>query len=154
AWLLLADKFTGASSKPTAPPGERADDTKPTAEKHAMDWDVKAEPVAFDAKRAMGYLEDVCKIGPRMSGTQGMKKQQELLEKHFTRLGDRVSGQKSPAQQRSVRRPVEMPNLIVSWTPDAKRRVTLCTHYDTRPIADQEPREEDWHKPFVSANDG
>src|SRR5437899_451813 len=95
-WLLLADKFTGANSRPTAP-GERADETKPEAEKHAMDWDVKAEPVAFDAKRAMGYLEDVCKIGPRMSGTPSMKKQQELIEKHFAKLGGKVTWQKFKA---------------------------------------------------------
>ena len=30
----------------------------------------------------------------------------------------------------------------------------LCSHYDTRPQADQEPNRNDWDKPFVSANDG
>ena len=29
----------------------------------------------FDGKRAMAYLKDVCKIGPRQSGTPNMKKQ-------------------------------------------------------------------------------
>ena len=42
----------------------------------------------------MGYLEALCKIGPRMSGTDGMKKQQELLEKHFTELGGKVTYQR------------------------------------------------------------
>src|SRR5580693_3899624 len=41
------------------------------------------KPVPFDGKRAMEYLEAICKIGPRMSGTAGMTKQQELIEKHF-----------------------------------------------------------------------
>ena len=53
-------------------------------EKFAADRPV---PVPFDAKRAMGYLEALCKIGPRVSGTEGMKKQQELLEKHFRARG-------------------------------------------------------------------
>ena len=44
-------------------------------------------PVPFDAKRALGYLEAVCKIGPRISGSEGMKKQQDLLDKHFSKLG-------------------------------------------------------------------
>jgi glutaminyl-peptide cyclotransferase len=83
-----------------------------------------------------------------------MKKQQELLEKHFTKLGGKVAWQKFKATQKSVRRPVEMANLIVSWKPDEKRRVILCTHYDTRPIADREPNRNDWDKPFLSANDG
>jgi Zn-dependent M28 family amino/carboxypeptidase len=44
--------------------------------------------------------------------------------------------------------------MIVSWNPDEKRRIIFCSHYDTRPIADKEPREADWTKAFVSANDG
>src|SRR5437660_1796468 len=87
-WLLLSDAWTSANPKPAD--GEESEafapDDPPKAQKAAMDWDAKVEPVAFDAKRAMGYLEDVCKLGPRMSGTESMKKQQELLEKHFTKL--------------------------------------------------------------------
>ena len=52
-----------------APAGDRP------REKFAADRPV---PVPFDAKRAMGYLEALCKIGPRISGSDGMKKQQEL----------------------------------------------------------------------------
>jgi Zn-dependent M28 family amino/carboxypeptidase len=47
-----------------------------------------------------------------------------------------------------------MKNLIISWHPERKRRVILCSHYDTRPVADQEPDPRRWHDPFVSANDG
>jgi hypothetical protein len=32
--------------------------------------------------------------------------------------------------------------------------VILCAHYDTRPIADQEPDRRRWYEPFLSANDG
>jgi hypothetical protein len=110
--------------------------------------------IDFDAKRAMGYLEAVCKIGPRISGTKGMKKQQELLEKHFKAHGGQVRYQRFKARQRSRPRPVEMANLVVSYHPERARRVILCSHYDTRPIADQEPDPDRWRKPFVSANDG
>jgi glutaminyl-peptide cyclotransferase len=112
------------------------------------------KPVAFDGERAMEYLEAVCKIGPRISGTAGMKKQQQLIEKHFKKLGAKVVYQKFTARQKSLGRPVEMANLIVSYYPEKKRRVILCSHYDTRPIADQEDDERRWHRPFVSANDG
>ena len=47
-----------------------------------------------------------------------------------------------------------MANIIVSWNPDKPRRVILCSHYDTRPIADQEPNRSRWHDAFLSANDG
>ena len=114
----------------------------------------KAVPVAFDGKRAMKYLEKICEIGPRKSGSEGMKKQQELVKKHFEDHGAKVRMQTFTAKQRSQKDSVEMANLIASWHPDRQRRVILCSHYDTRPIADQEPDRNKWHKPFLSANDG
>jgi hypothetical protein len=113
-----------------------------------------ADPAPFDAKRAMGYLDDLCAIGPRISGTEGMTKQQDMLKKHFEDLGATVELQKFTARQKSQKQPVEMANLIVSWNPERERRVILCSHYDTRPIADQEDDRRNWNKPFVSANDG
>jgi hypothetical protein len=110
--------------------------------------------VPFDAKRAMGYLNDVCKIGTRISGTEGMTKQQEMLQKYFEDLGASVTLQRFSARQRSQADATPMANLIVSWHPDRDRRVILCSHYDTRPLADQEPDERKWHEPFISANDG
>src|SRR5262249_1002384 len=103
---------------------------------------------------AMGYLKDICDLGPRQCGSRGMKRQQELLRKHFEALGGTVAEQNFTGRQRSTGREVGMTNLIVSWHPERMKRVILCSHYDTRPIADQEPDERDWRKPFVSANDG
>jgi glutaminyl-peptide cyclotransferase len=130
----------------------KAESTKIEADKFGEDRP-GADPVPFDAKRAMGYLEQVCKIGPRISATDGMAKQQELLKKHFEDKGAKVTFQKFTARQRD-REPVEMANMIISWQPDKPRRVILCSHYDTRPIADQEPQQKKWHEPFISANDG
>jgi glutaminyl-peptide cyclotransferase len=128
---------------------------KKTGSEFATDRDaVATDPVPFDGKRAMGYVEDLCKIGPRISGTEGMKKQQDLLEKHFKELGGKITWQRFTAKQKSRRDPVEMANLIVSWQPDKERRIIICSHYDTRPIADQEPERRNWTKPFLSANDG
>lgn len=110
--------------------------------------------IKLDAARAMKYLKAVCDIGPRISGSEGMKKQQELIEKHFTDLGAKVTRQEFQARQKSRPAPVDMVNLIVSWKPEAARRILLCTHYDTRPIADQEVNMGNWGKPFISANDG
>jgi len=114
----------------------------------------QAKAVAFDGKRAMSYLEAICDIGPRMSGTAGMKRQQELIQKHFEDLGAKVAMQEFSARQNSQRRSVPMANMIVSFHPERQRRVILCSHYDTRPIADQEPDPRKWRETFVSANDG
>jgi hypothetical protein len=110
--------------------------------------------IAFDSKRAMEYLRAICDIGPRISGTDGMKRQQELLEKHFKDLGGDIRWQRFTARQKSVRKDTEMANLIISWYPERRRRVILCSHYDTRPLADQELNPRRWREPFISANDG
>jgi hypothetical protein len=114
----------------------------------------EAKPLKFDAERALKYLKQLCDIGPRISGSAGMKKQQELIEKHFKDQGATVTRQEFKARQRSRKAETEMVNLIVSWNADKPRRVVICTHYDTRPIADQEANRANWNKPFVSANDG
>ncbi|HLJ95631.1 MAG TPA: M28 family peptidase [Gemmataceae bacterium] len=140
---------TGSGRAQPAPPEQ------PQRDAFAADRAPGETPaVAFDPQRAMGYLESICKIGPRISGTEGMRQQQELVKKHFEAHGAKVEFQRFTARQLSQKQPVEMANLIVSWHPERERRVILCSHYDTRPIADQEPDPRQWTQPFLSANDG
>jgi hypothetical protein len=127
----------------------------PASQQPARDAFAQDHPaVPFDARRAMGYLDAICKIGPRITGEAGMKKQQELLQKHFEDLGGRLDWQRFSKKQNSRSKAVEVANLIVSWHPDRLRRVIFCSHYDTRPQADQEPDRRKWREPFLSANDG
>src|SRR5262245_52372044 len=86
------------------------------------------KPVPFDGKRAMKYLESICALGPRVSGTKQMKKQQELIKKHFEDLGAKVTFQSFDAKQNSVKGTIPMTNIIVSFQPEKKRRVIICSH--------------------------
>jgi len=115
---------------------------------------IPAVELKFDGERSIKYLKQICDLGSRVSGSEGMKKQIELLTKHFDDLGGKVSKQEFQARQKSKREAVAMTNLIVSWFPERKTRVILSCHYDTRPFADQEGDRMKWGKPFVSANDG
>ena len=148
-WRGLTPATPGgdADDKPREPPARPAF-AEDKAPKPAL------PPLPFDAARAMKYLTAVCDIGPRISGSEGMAKQQALIERHFAGLGVKAARQEFQARQRSRRDAVAMANLVVAWNPAAARRVVLCTHYDTRPIADQEPNRGNWARPFVSANDG
>jgi glutaminyl-peptide cyclotransferase len=130
--------------------------TKKSGDVFAADREDAVKPVDFDARRAYSYLEELCKIGPRISGSEGMKKQQQMLEKHFKEQGGKIDWQRFTATVKSDprRQQVPMANLIVSWYPDRMRRVILCSHYDTRPLADQESDARNWRKPFLGANDG
>ena len=113
---------------------------------------VRLEKIPFDGARAYEYLKQICAIGPRISGSEGMLAQQKLLSEHFQSLGGKTS-----LQQFRVRHPLDgsavpMANLIVEWHPERKDRILLCAHYDTRPFPDRDPV--DPKGVFIGANDG
>jgi glutaminyl-peptide cyclotransferase len=158
AGFFLIDRGSSAGTSPTRPLslGDDADDP-PRRDKFGEDRvpanaDLKKIPV--DGERAVKYIKQLCDIGPRVSGTEGMAKQQALLIKHFEDLGAKVTKQEFKARQRSQRTDVAMTNLIVSYFPDRKSRVIFCSHYDSRPAAHEEANPANWRKPFDSANDG
>lgn len=103
-------------------------------------------------RRAFGYLEAVCDLGPRYSGSEGMRRQQTMLIRHFEQFGARVRKQTFTVRHPLDGSPVEMSNLIVEFHPDRARRVMLCAHYDTRPFPDRDPRRPRGR--FIGANDG
>jgi glutaminyl-peptide cyclotransferase len=111
-------------------------DAKPKKEDSGDPAARKAGP--FDGERAVAFVSTVCDLGPRVSGSEAMTKQQELIQKHFEKNGAKVTLQKFDGRQPSQAKAVPMANLIASWNPDRKTRVIICGHYDTRPIADQE----------------
>jgi hypothetical protein len=143
----------GASTA-AADPEPIADAGEQGKSKFAEDRSEGEKIIAFDKERALGYLKQICDLGPRMSGTEAMAKQQELIRKHFEGQGGQVELQKFTARQRSQNQSVAMANLIARWHPDRSRRLLLGAHYDTRPIADREADPRNWRKPFLGANDG
>lgn len=51
-------------------------------------------------------------------------------------------------------RALDINNIIARFNPSASRRILLLAHYDTRPIADQDPDPAKHDKPVPGANDG
>jgi len=113
---------------------------------------LKLADIPIDGQRAYGYLKEICAIGPRVSGTEGMKRQQAYLSAHFKKLGGRVTLQEFEARHPLHGNPAALANLIVEWHPDRPERILLCAHYDTRPYPDQDPVNP--RGVFVGANDG
>ncbi len=108
--------------------------------------------IPFDGKAAFTYLQDICKIGRRISGSDGMRQQQEMLEKHFTALGAKVERQTFKVRNPLDGSAVELTNLIVVWNPSSRERYLVCAHYDTRPFPDRDPANP--QGTFIGANDG
>jgi len=114
---------------------------------------LKLSDIPVDGERAYGYLKEICAIGPRIAGTEGMQRQQAYLKAHFEKLGGRVTLQEFDVAHHPLHgKPVRLGNLIVEWHPDRKERILLCAHYDTRPFPDQDPV--DPRGVFIGANDG
>ena len=110
--------------------------------------------IPFNGQRAFEHLEALCAIGPRVSATQGMYKQQQYLTAHFEKRGGKVSLQEFPVRHPENGARVTLANMIVQWHPEKKERILLCCHYDTRPYPDEDPDPRKRRDPFLGANDG
>lgn len=113
---------------------------------------IVAAPAKYDSDRAFKVLVDLCEIGPRPSGSQGMKRQQAYLKPIFEQVGGKVTMQTFEIRHPESGDPVPMANMIASWYPERVKRFLVCAHYDTRPFPDQDRRNR--RGVFVGANDG
>ena len=108
--------------------------------------------VPLKADRCAAWLQRICDLGSRTSNSVGMKKQQQLLKDHFSRLGGKVQLQEFDVRHPQDGSRVTMANMIVQWHPQRKNRILLCAHYDTRPYPDRDPKNP--RGLFLGANDG
>lgn len=109
---------------------------------------------AFDGRRAFGYLERICEIGPRPAGSEALEKHRQLVEEHFRKLGAEVGRQSFQARDPISRKPVEMANILIRWNARRQPRILLGAHYDTRPFPDEETDPQKRRGRFIGANDG
>ncbi len=109
-------------------------------------------PAEFDGDAAFAYLRTVCDFGPRMSLSEGMRKQQEFLKSHFEQFGGTVIMQPFDARDPNSGKRVQLSNMVVRWHPERKVRLLICCHYDTRPFPDRDPVNP--RGVFIGANDG
>lgn len=107
---------------------------------------------AFDRDLSYAALKAVCEIGTRVSGSDGMRTQQQRLTEYFRGLDAEVLSQRFQVRHPLDGSAVTMTNLCVRWHPERKKRTLICCHYDTRPFPDRDPA--DPRGLFLGANDG
>jgi Zn-dependent M28 family amino/carboxypeptidase len=69
-------------------------------------------------------------------------------------LADTLVAQPFTHEHTKEHKKLELTNLIARFNPNAPARVLLVTHWDTRPIADQDGDEQKRKLPIDGANDG
>lgn len=152
-WFLIAAVVVGMGLAGWAVFGS-GDDSNGAPPGSSYRSQLTLEQIPFDGREAYEWIERLCELGPRMSGSEGMHRQQQLLADHFQRLGGRVDYQEFTVRHPQTGQPVALRNLRVQWHPQRKQRILLCAHYDTRPYPDRDPNPRLRQGIFLGANDG
>ena len=107
----------------------------------------------FSSDSAYTFCEQQCAFGPRTMNSEAHEQCAQWIIAKFREYGMEVREQKAPlvGYDGTV---LNSTNIIASYQPEAEKRVMLCAHWDSRPWADNDPDEANWHTPVMAANDG
>lgn len=107
----------------------------------------------FCADSAMLYVKQQLDFGPRVPGTEAQQLCGTWLENELTRHGAKIDVQRTEATAyNGTKLPVI--NIVGSYNPEAKMRVLLMSHWDSRHVADNDPDPSKRNQPVEGANDG
>lgn len=107
---------------------------------------------SFDGEGAFAVLERQCEFGPRPPGSEAHDEMLAWLVELLRERSGSVSVQRFSVLSEAGR--VDMANVIASFRMDARERVLLGAHWDTRAIAEKDPDPEKRALPIPGANDG
>lgn len=105
----------------------------------------------FNADSAYSYVKAQVDFGPRVPGTTAHAKCAIWLASKLQSYNIETTVQKGTVQTFDKKQ-FTLKNIIGSYKPEAQSRILVCSHWDTRPWADEDDKDTD--KPFDSANDG
>jgi glutaminyl-peptide cyclotransferase len=113
-----------------------------------------ADRPEFDAERAFDSLEEQVGFGSRAPGTPGHDQAAAYIFQELSATARRAFEQEFEAST-LFGGPYQFTNLVGLFGPeDAGRKLMLCAHWDTRPVADEDPNPANRSKPVPGASDG
>jgi len=108
----------------------------------------------FCADSAFSYIKAQTDFGPRVPNTQAHDDCGIWLAAKLASLGaEKVYLQNFNAKTFDGNT-LKCTNIIGSFNIDSPTRIILCSHWDSRPWADNDPDPANWMKPVDAANDG
>jgi hypothetical protein len=110
-----------------------------------------AKTPAFNADSAYAYTKAQVDLGPRTPNSAAHDKCAAWMIQQLRQWADTVYVQSYTATAYDGKQ-IKSKNIIASFNPQAASRVFLSSHWDTRPIADED--DHDQTKPIDGANDG
>jgi len=110
--------------------------------------------VRFNADSAYAFCAAQCDFGPRIMNSEAHERCAQWIEGKFRQYGYDVFMQH--ADLKGYDGTVLKSTNILARSPRSRQgdAVLLCAHWDSRPWADNDPDERNWHKPVMAANDG
>lgn len=84
----------------------------------------------FDAARAFDHMKKMCDLGPRPSGSEGIKKAQDYIQSELKSYGLNVS--EDPFTATTPRGGIPMKNIIAELPGEKSDLVLITGHYDTK----------------------
>ncbi len=117
------------------------------------DSNVSVQVPEFDADSAYHYVQAQVDFGPRMPNTPQHVACGDYLAGKLEAFGAKVTSQYADLI-RYDGKILKARNIIGSYKPEAKKRVVLFAHWDTRPWSDDDPDPKNHQTPVTGANDG
>jgi len=105
----------------------------------------------FDGDSAYLYIKEQVDFGPRFPNNEAHGKCAKYLETKLKSYGLTTQTQIGKAKTFNNNN-ITIKNIIGEYNSDAKKRILLFAHWDSRPFADQDTK--DITKPILGANDG
>ncbi|MDR0894541.1 MAG: M28 family peptidase [Prevotellaceae bacterium] len=107
----------------------------------------------FNADSAYRYVKEQVDLGPRVPNTPQHVACGNYLAAKLASFGAVVTNQYAdlPAYNGTL---LKARNIIGSYKPEARKRIALFAHWDSRPWADADPDVTKHYTPILGANDG
>ncbi len=106
----------------------------------------------FNASNAYQHIETQLSFGPRVPGTAAQTNCAAFIRSEIAKYCDTIFVQKTTVTQPISDKKYPCINIIGAINPAAPYRILLLAHWDTRPWADQDTK--DQNKPILGADDG
>lgn len=108
----------------------------------------------FNTDSAMAYIAAQVAFGPRVPGTSAHAACADWLASTLRAMGTTVTDATVTDVHPVTGKPLKIRNIFAQSNPAAQKRILVLAHYDTRPVADQDPDPSHRNTPIDGANDG